>query len=418
MVRGSSELNYGMDTALNLSTLSDLSGLLYEGLAFPERWPDFLTATARTLECTAAGIVIIDDKSWHPRVAFSVGFPAESIREFDAQYGVLNPIVEPLLERAYRDGFWVGLARSLVSDRDYKETDYYKGWGRKYGVFHSVNCTVADSLRRVVSLTVTRAERRGPLGSEAVELVGWLLPHLKRAFQVQERIEDLRASEKGAREALEKLETAVIALGGDGRVVSMTRRAEAFLERNDGLKLIRGRLAAVNRRQAEQFDDMVRSTALTGAGAGTASSRAMRLHQGPELRPLNVTVMPHSSQVLTEHHPCTLVFISDPAARPAPRAALLSTLYGLTPAECRLADLLLEELDLGAVAERMRVTIGTARFMLKAIFHKTETRRQSHLVRLLMSLPADEALTPTRPGEAARAASGSPGRPETSRQKT
>ena len=102
------------------------------------------------------------------------------------------------------------------------------------------------------------------------------------------------------------------------------------------------------------------------------------------------SVMPfHSSHLLTEYHPCALVFINDPAAQPAPRAGLLSSLYGLTPAECRLADLMLQEADLNRAAERMRITTHTARFMLKSIFKKTQTHRQSQLVRLVMSLPGE-----------------------------
>jgi DNA-binding CsgD family transcriptional regulator len=62
-------------------------------------------------------------------------------------------------------------------------------------------------------------------------------------------------------------------------------------------------------------------------------------------------------------------------------------LFGLTPAECRLADLLAEGLELRNCAECMHITVGTARFMLKSIFHKTETHRQSQLIRLLMGMP-------------------------------
>ena len=119
---------------------------------------------------------------------------------------------------------------------------------------------------------------------------------------------------------------------------------------------------------------------------------AMLLNRRQASRRLPVMVMPfHSSHVLTEQHPCALIFIYDPTERPPSRAGLLSTLYGLTPAECRLADLMLAETDVQAVAERMNVTTNTARFMVKRIFRKTETHRQSELVRLLMSLPAQTA---------------------------
>jgi DNA-binding CsgD family transcriptional regulator len=83
------------------------------------------------------------------------------------------------------------------------------------------------------------------------------------------------------------------------------------------------------------------------------------------------------------------VFINGPAEHPPARSAFLSTLYGLTPAECRLADLILDESDLRRVAERMRITINSARFMMKSIFDKAGTHRQSQLVRLLMSLPGE-----------------------------
>lgn len=91
--------------------------------------------------------------------------------------------------------------------------------------------------------------------------------------------------------------------------------------------------------------------------------------------------------MLTEAAPCALIFISDPDALPASRAAILCNLHGLAPAECRLADLLLQGLELAATAERLHITDSTARFMLKSVFRKTETHRQSELIRFLLCLP-------------------------------
>ena len=91
--------------------------------------------------------------------------------------------------------------------------------------------------------------------------------------------------------------------------------------------------------------------------------------------------------MFTECAPCALVFLLDPEALPASRALALASLYRLTPAECRLTDLLLQGLAVAEAAPRMCITAGTARFMLKTILAKTGTHRQSELMRSLLSLP-------------------------------
>jgi DNA-binding CsgD family transcriptional regulator len=67
---------------------------------------------------------------------------------------------------------------------------------------------------------------------------------------------------------------------------------------------------------------------------------------------------------------------------------VLRELYGLTPAESALATLLAEGKTLQEAAGLRGVTHQTARSQLKSIFSKTATRRQSELLRLLLSLPA------------------------------
>ncbi len=86
--------------------------------------------------------------------------------------------------------------------------------------------------------------------------------------------------------------------------------------------------------------------------------------------------------------PAAVVFVSDPEQRQETPAALLQQLYGLTPAEARLAEAMAGGGPLKAAAERFGVTLGTVRIQLKAVFAKTGTRSQADLVRLLLSGPA------------------------------
>jgi DNA-binding CsgD family transcriptional regulator len=94
-----------------------------------------------------------------------------------------------------------------------------------------------------------------------------------------------------------------------------------------------------------------------------------------------------SSGVLTEGCPCILIFISDPGSKPGSRTGVLRVLYRLTPTESRLADLLLQRREVREAADQLGTTLETSHFHLKRVLAKTGTRRQTELIRLMLSLP-------------------------------
>jgi DNA-binding CsgD family transcriptional regulator len=72
--------------------------------------------------------------------------------------------------------------------------------------------------------------------------------------------------------------------------------------------------------------------------------------------------------------------------RPGPKSSLLAKLFGLTPAEAKLASLMAEGISVEKAAEGLEISRETARNQLKAVFAKTATHRQSELVALLSGL--------------------------------
>jgi DNA-binding CsgD family transcriptional regulator len=231
-------------------------------------------------------------------------------------------------------------------------------------------------------------EEEPPLGMEAVELVDTPMRHLNLVLTIHRSMQSLRLAATAAVSALDVLEAAVIAVNGAGEVVFTNNKAEEILRLQNGLTVRGRRLFATQASDAGELDRLVQSAAGTGSGIGTHPGGAVFIHRR-EREPLRVSVVPSCSRhMLTEASPFALIFVVDPEMRPASRAATLSALYELTPTECLLADSLLQGLSLAAAAECLHVTAGTARFMLKSIFQKTGTHRQSELMRLLLSLPS------------------------------
>ena len=105
-------------------------------------------------------------------------------------------------------------------------------------------------------------------------------------------------------------------------------------------------------------------------------------------RPVQVIVTPFcSGSLLSDPEATALIQICDPSATPRSRAAILKALYALSPTEARLADLLLQGHEVSAAAELLGTTLATARFHLKRVLAKTGSRRQTELMRLMLSLP-------------------------------
>lgn len=78
---------------------------------------------------------------------------------------------------------------------------------------------------------------------------------------------------------------------------------------------------------------------------------------------------------------------SDPERNPPSMVASLMQSYGLTRAEARLTETLAAGASLHDASDQLNVSINTLRTQLCAVFTKTDTRRQSELLRLLLSGP-------------------------------
>lgn len=94
----------------------------------------------------------------------------------------------------------------------------------------------------------------------------------------------------------------------------------------------------------------------------------------------------------TLNEPLAIVYVRDPDRPEESRQESLQRLYGLTPSQSRLAELLATGRSLSDAAKRLDITLTSARQYLKLIFQKTGTSRQAELVRKVMLVPPLQSL--------------------------
>ena len=384
-------------------------GLLYEAGASPQRWPEFLDEVREAFESEAAFFILVDPAQ---RCDFSltIGIDPARQRSYAEHFHRNDTVYDRIIAARGEKSDWSGSVFSNFSESEYQSLEVYQDWGKLLG-FYDHCAFVMGGLEGglVGGLGVLRARGAEHFGPEAVSLLSILGPHLTRALNLHRTITHLRQENAELRDSVEMLDLAILSLDGTGRVLRLTAAARAILDAGDGLTVDQGYVRASGSAEQTRLAGLIAGAAATGQGRGAEFAVQRDAAVAPEVRrklwtphaggamlvsrqlpkrPLEVVVTPFcSSEILLDERPAALMFVSDPDAKPASRAAVLRALYGLTPAECRLTDCLVQGHEVASAADRMGITVETARSHLKTVFRKTGTGRQSHLIRLVLELP-------------------------------
>jgi DNA-binding CsgD family transcriptional regulator/PAS domain-containing protein len=219
---------------------------------------------------------------------------------------------------------------------------------------------------------------QAPAFSEAdTEFLTRLSPHLELACRLSSEFSRLRVQAAIARQALDRLATPLWVVDSDGVVLFANHAAESGLP---GIALRNGKLVPGNAALAARL-----SALLVRATGPKPLSGALALEQGDSPRQtVMVAPLPADSPLAADwHRPLALLMAHNPTATDAQPLDVLTALYGLSPAECRLSSLMLEGCTLTEASERLEVQVSTVRTQLKSIFWKTGTHRQGELLKLL-----------------------------------
>ncbi|QCB55614.1 LuxR family transcriptional regulator [Sphingopyxis sp. PAMC25046] len=162
-------------------------------------------------------------------------------------------------------------------------------------------------------------------------------------------------------------EPVIILIDGARRLLDANRPAAALLDAGAPVERSFGRLAAPCQRDMIRIDRAIAAARRYGmAGlslaAGAFEAEVIRMGDGT----------PAPIFILLARSPAT-----------SARTGRAARCFGLTPAENRLLDCLVEGLELKDAACRLGVARTTARTHLQRIFDKTGVRRQTDLQRMI-----------------------------------
>ena len=385
-----------MSACITDETFISLVNLIYEAACDPAKWPDFLTAFATAVESRGTLIYTHNVETMDAGTAADGGFP-NAVAGFDPaylgsleHYNHVNVWAEN--ESALQPGRAV-TASMLYPDRDLPKTEWYGDWLRPQDYFHAIGGIVVQDGPWAMKFSSLRSRRAGNFTSEEMRLYQALIPHLARAAHIQRRFAYLQSLSTSSLAVLDTVPAAVMLLDATARAVHSNAAAEAEIRRADPFWLGPSGDLRINGAPHAQ------ATVRTAIGAavnpthsvneGHATVAQISRRSGEKL---SVQALPlpggHREGVGTRIGQriaaCALVVHGVTLRIPTIGVQLLRHVYGLTPAEVRVALAIAEGETIKRYAERRRVSPNTVASQLKRAFEKTGLKRQSELVRWLL----------------------------------
>jgi DNA-binding CsgD family transcriptional regulator/PAS domain-containing protein len=359
--------------------------LLYDAPFDPALWIPILEQLADLMGGASAMLSELNLVDGSGAVEIARIDPTAPGRYFD-YYALRNPLSNVADPRAYLEGW---RPRVLTDDdwmpkEDLLRSEYYNDFMAPQDIHSVAMIRLATRGLNVSAISVTRPKRRDRFAAGDLALAERLQPHLIRAFTLGRKLACQRGARHAMAEALERTEHGIFLLDRSGRVRHVNQSGEELIAKGEGLAMVGGRLRAVTAVDDRRLQALVRDA--TRKEGEQRTGGAVALATFSRRRPLSVTVTPVGAERFSIFHeePAVMVCVTDLQAEVSLGDQRLRDLFGLSPAEARVALALFDGQSPKQAAASLGLSYFTVRGHLVRIFDKTQTGGQVELTRLMM----------------------------------
>jgi DNA-binding CsgD family transcriptional regulator/PAS domain-containing protein len=357
---------------------SKLLAQIYEAAADFGRWPEALRGIANAYD---APIVVFHAVGANQQSLWQLAPDVDP--ECHARYAAYYHHINPIIAIAIQSRVGEVLTDEMMMERQrFQRTEFFNDFLRPLEVGSMLGSAVYSDAGLYCAISVQRRRR---FEEPSIALHRRLAPHLARAVQLNARLSALSQRSKVCSDTLDQLPQGAIVVDGDARVVFANREAERLAGPLGCLRIEAGRLRARSASLSAELEALIATceTPCEHQAGGTLSLRCEF-----DACAVSALVLPLRSEMPAfplSPRPAAVVFVSKASQSPAPLAPELRRRFGLSGAEAALALEIISGDGLQASADRLGVSLSTARTHLARIFEKTGARRQAQLVRLLVT---------------------------------
>jgi DNA-binding winged helix-turn-helix (wHTH) protein/DNA-binding CsgD family transcriptional regulator len=362
-----------VNAKLHDEALSELIGHIYDCAIDPAQWDEALAHMVSLLSPADWDVAVLMWESIAPPRARFVGATGLS--------GVARDIyAEAFAGRSIWSAAIATLGPGRVVDTDevvarseFLETPLYKNFLSTWRMEIAVMAILDRADPELLGLVMP-----GPSGRDLSGLkfgLRLLTPHIQRAVRISRSLGEANLRAEGAETALDRAPVAIATLTSRLSVMNLNAKALALAE--SGELAIRDGILSFADPQAQQC-----LAQLAAAEGAASTSFRIRDRNGEDVTVLAARLKTQFAPSLTGNIEGASVILLIGMGERAPLLEInrLGDRFGLSATEARLSTALAAGDNLRSYATRRNMSMNAIKFLLKNVYHKTETRSLEELV--------------------------------------
>lgn len=376
----------------NTSNFDELIGLIYDAALEPEHWEAVLLQLSDFFNSAGMAMWVHDmennsaDSQANGQIIKAVRADEQFLVSYARYYAQTNVWAQ---DEVPREEGSIVFSSMQYPDNLLPKTEFFGDWLRPQDLFYSIGAVVVKNGSLAVKLSGLRSKRHGAYTEDDLANYRRLLPHIKRACVINQRLTDERLLAESQVQlsnlAQDISGLCLLGLSANGQLLYANRCGEATLREGHWLAVQQGSLRAVDVGKDNEFQNAIRETLLH------KQPRHVNLGGNNGSPHCCLTVMPAplwNQLSLVDQSIALLVVVVSRTDRRVATGRQLMDLFGLTPAESRLLRALAQGEDLEQYANAEGLKKTTVRSQLQAVMMKTSVSKQKDLVKLVLSIPA------------------------------
>ncbi|WP_341704158.1 helix-turn-helix transcriptional regulator [Ferrovibrio sp.] len=280
------------------------------------------------------------------------------------------------------------ISHAMVEPAELQRSEFYNDYWARFGVGSMMATVFERSSSHIAYLALHRTHGMPTFDAASALALQALLPHIRNAYRIRNRLSVLAQHEDIAFGFLDSRRQGLIYLDAEGRLLSANGEATRILQNADSLRCVDGRIETVCPVDRDRFEAMIRRACRfphdPASGMMFDPCGSLQVRRGDGQLTCTVCVIPVTGRKIFMAHdriaaairiiPADYLVVGESRQWPE---------YNLTPAETRLARLLVEGIPQKQAAWQLGISTNTLSTQRKSLYRKVGVSRHYDLVRQL-----------------------------------